>query len=313
VSKLGTALNAPTLAELRQKPAMEIYRALADRPNPIVDGWVLTRDVDSIFEQGRQNDVPLLVGSNADERTPYGRPGEWERYALEVKARFGSPADTYLALYPAVTNEQVRLANNASIRDSWFGWQVWKWARAHQATSKSPVYLYWFDRTPPIPDRDFLEWPRPARFGAFHTSEIIYAMNNLGTRDWAWQGVDRRLAETMSSYWVNFARSGDPNGAGLPPWPIFGTEAESVMHLGEQIAAGDAMHQPALAVLIHHSSAFSGRREMSCSMGAGRRGVPNDADPGSIFHDWKVAGRARRGGCAASLTDPLRRNVRQAV
>ena len=71
--------------------------------------------------------------------------------------------------------------------------------------------------------------------------------------------------------------------------------------------------EEALAVLIHQSSAFSGRRKMSRSMGAGRRGVLNDADPGSIFHGWKVAGWARRGGYAASLTAPLRRNVRQAV
>jgi para-nitrobenzyl esterase len=87
------------------------------------------------------------------------------------------------------------------------------------------AFLYQFTRVPP--------GPNPA-WGAYHASEIVYAFNNIGSRPWA-TGADTRLADQMSSYWVNFATTGDPNGKGLPAWAPYDQSAEPYLDLGDVV------------------------------------------------------------------------------
>jgi para-nitrobenzyl esterase len=96
-----------------------------------------------------------------------------------------------------------------------------------RAEKTHPAYIYYFDHHPPGHDSD--------RYGAYHSAELVYVFNNLDSVNRPWTETDRKLADLMSSYWVNFARTGDPNGAGLPHWPAFGTTADRGLELGTQV------------------------------------------------------------------------------
>jgi para-nitrobenzyl esterase len=113
-------------------------------------------------------------------------------------------------------------------RDEFFALQGYAWAEIHSATTGNTVYVYNFNRALPAYDAESV-------FGAFHSGEIVYAYNNLQTLDRPWESSDHRLAETMSDYWANFAKTADPNGAGLPLWQAYDPVSKKVMLLDNEI------------------------------------------------------------------------------
>src|SRR5262249_35996498 len=147
-----------------------------------------------------------------------------EGFKTLAKSRFGEMADAYLKLYPAGSDEDAYKSSTASMRDQTFGWEMRTWARMQTKTGKSKVFLYYFSRVPP--------GPVGARLGSYHAAEIVYAFNNVKNA----AEVDQKLADTMSSYWVNFATSGDPNGKNLVKWPVYNPKIDLAMGLGDRIA-----------------------------------------------------------------------------
>jgi para-nitrobenzyl esterase len=107
---------------------------------------------------------------------------------------------------------------------------AWNTARtalsARAKASKMKVYTYFWDHTMPGPDA--------AKYGAFHSSELAYVFSSLGQSDRPFTESDRKIADTMSSYWANFIATGDPNGGGLPYWPSAGEKPDFVMELGDR-------------------------------------------------------------------------------
>jgi len=239
-------LGANNLAELRAKPAAELLGGRGG--GPVIDGWFLPDDPANIYAQGKQNDVPLLLGSNKDEGTFFQGPTTAEMFTQTVKTRFGDLADGFLKLYPATSDDEATISSFATFRDQ-LGFVMRNWAASQTKSGKSKAYLYFFTHEPPIAGGN----PPPSpvvttrQQGATHGAEAAYVFENLlGNRPWSDQ--DRQLSDMISSYWVNFATDGNPNGKGLPIWPAFDSKSNLRMVLGDKIDVGPGLTTDQLAV-----------------------------------------------------------------
>jgi len=232
-SKIAADSGAKSLAELRAKSAEDIQRDLRGPASMIVDGWYLTDDLGTTFAQGKQNDADVLVGSNKDEGTFFPRQGNAEQFLAQTRERFGDLTETFLKLYPAGSDAEANVAYLSSFRDE-LSWQMRQWALLHAKRGKK-AFVYYFTHEPPTAPG------QPSR-GATHTAELAYVFNNLLPATREWPQVDRTLAHHMSSYWVNFATNGDPNGKGLPVWPQYKDKATGrAMILGDTIEPEPAL------------------------------------------------------------------------
>jgi para-nitrobenzyl esterase len=259
------AANANSLAELRAKPTAEIS-GMRFRTGVNVDGWLLPTDVYTIYKNGKQNDVPTLIGSNGDEGTMFTQSGTMASLKKTAEDQYGKDADEFLKLYPASNDAEAYDATAHNMRDRTFSWEMRTWARMQSNTGKSKVYMYYFSHVPAPPQ---------AVKGAYHGSEIPYTFGNLivapfalrgSTQTPAWTDYDKKLADEMSSYWVNFATTGDPNGKNLPKWPVFKTaKNEVVMSLGDTVEAKPVPNKAQLDFLDKY---FDQQRQLPTSAAA---------------------------------------------
>ena len=205
----------------------------------VVDGWVMPALADAIFAAGEQNNVPVIVGSMADEgKTLYAGMDETprEEFIDGLRNQYGDRADAVVAAYTVELDMSTKTAGQAISADRNFTWQMRAWARA--MGDSNDVYHYFFSHAPPVfrlymPERPDLDFPGGRRgAGAYHSGDLAYAFGNVGLVGIDWNDRDRELSDQMSQYWVNFATTGDPNGAGLPTWPRYDREQEAAIEFG---------------------------------------------------------------------------------
>jgi carboxylesterase type B len=238
-------IGAGSIEALQALSSAEVLASLPPL-RPTLDGWPLTEDTWTSARAGRLKSVDLLIGANKDEGTfPYLRAGDVglgpmsrEEFTTYVRTRFGPDADAFFQLYPVHDESAVTGAQQAAFTDE-AAW-IAQFLADSTVRAGATSYLYSFVHEPPVPAGE------PNR-RATHTAEFPYMFNNPTQ---LWTAVDRRVADTMSSYWVNFARTGDPNGQGLPAWPAFVPgDGAQLMQLGPTVAPAPTL-DPARARLF---------------------------------------------------------------
>jgi para-nitrobenzyl esterase len=254
--KYAVSLGATSLQELRSLPAAKLTGDGGGIVHAVIEPYVLPFSPYEAFTSGQQNDVPLLIGSNADEARSLTDASHVKAatFDSDIEHSFGQLPPALLAAYPHATDEEARQARLGFERDLRFGWDMWAWARLQAATGQKPVYYYSFRQRPPFPGGSVYEG-----WGASHFAELWYVFDHLNQEPWRWSKADRRVAEEMSSYWVNFARSGDPNGPSLPVWPAFTTAGSKVLYIGDPTTVGGVANINSLTVFDTVYSAVRGK------------------------------------------------------
>ena len=223
--------GATTLAELRAKSASDLLNKPFDA-HFVLDGYVLKESPFDAYRAHAQNDVDVLVGSNADEGQLFlqKKTVTVANFKDILGADFPAPLVWLLHPNPGNTDSEARLAAAAIEGDMRFRWDMWRWARLAAENGGKHVYYYLFSRTPPFPSGN-----RYYGLGATHGMEMPYVFDHLDQQEVPWTSKDRELAAVLPEYWTNFAKNGDPNGPGLPVWPGFRESRDTVMFLGEEL------------------------------------------------------------------------------
>ena len=248
-------LGAADIKAARALPAEQIQKNIGGGMGvggfrPAADGYVIPSDLYSIYQARRFNDTPVLVGNTSDEFGSFGGRGPTitaAGFEKQIRSQYGPHADAILSVYPHSTDAEAAKSQKGLSRESTFSWSTWTWARMQTKQGKGKAYIYYYDHHAPEAD------------GSGHGSDVPYAFQTLsGGRGGAPKPEDIKLSEIISSYWVNFAKTGNPNGPGLPKWPAFSENDQQAMVFE---ATPSAKPVPNLDKIKKFDSYISWRRE----------------------------------------------------
>ena len=225
-AELMKKAGADSLAALRRMGTQEVFDKIPAQANPTIDGYLLPEDATLIFASNEQQAVDVLVGSNSNEAAFFGGGQQtlkdFQNWSM---GRFTTLTPDFTTLFPvsqdADAQKQYYLAFSAEM-----AWHVRRLAQ-YQREKGNQGFVYYFSHVPPGGE---------AR-GATHVSELAYVFNQAEQNP-KWTPADNLLSDQIARYWVNFAASGNPNGANLPQWPAYQADkAASVMGLADQASS----------------------------------------------------------------------------
>ena len=219
---LVEAFGASSIEELRHASTLEIFENFPNGGAIGVDGYFLPEDPSLIYSQNQQHKVDVLVGSNENESAFFGPGiGKLNEFVESAQNTYGELANDFLDIYPADSDQQANAAYHKSYNNS-LAWQMRQQARYQESQGKN-AYVYFFTHIPPGQEAT----------GATHVSELAYVFNQHQQNE-NWNETDKALGDMMATYWANFAKRGNPNGVGLPTWPVYTSHSKGkVQVLGD--------------------------------------------------------------------------------
>lgn len=253
-AKFGIEGTGPTTAAALRDVTVAALLEQTRGMGVVIDGWVLPRHPRQIFADGEHNHVPVVVGAMADEGSSlYSSRVETTKDTLisDLRREYGVLGENLIATYASEIDKSTRTASQAISADRNFVWNMRTWARNVEA-SDNEAYLYFFSHPPPVfrlylPERAAIDIPEGRRgLGAYHSGDLAYAFGNVGLVGLDWTEWDHQLSETISQYWVNFARTGNPNGEGLPVWPRYHGTTDESLQFGNSIQTSVSVRQEKL-------------------------------------------------------------------
>ena len=239
--ELAKQIGKKNIKDLRALPAEELMKLAAVKAIPTynIDGYFLTEQPTETYAKGNQTKVPLLIGGNNQEMSPWavlaGKQPTVENLKAGAKAMFGDNVDEAFRLYGINSDKDVLEQPGINLAsDLFLDYSTWKWGNMHKLTSGQPVYRYRYCHPRPamaikgkvaglaggVVDAKEGQPQMPQDKGAVHSADIEYAMGTLPTnRVYDWQPEDYMVSDIFSQYYVNFVKTGNPNGLGLVEWP----------------------------------------------------------------------------------------------
>ena len=239
--ELAKQIGKKNIKDLRALPAEELMKLAAVKAVPTynIDGYFLTEQPTETYAKGNQTKVSLLVGGNNQEMSPWallaGKQPTVENLKAGAKAMFGDNVDEAFRLYGINSDKDVLEQPGINLAsDLFLDYSTWKWGNMHKLTSGQPVYRYRYCHPRPamaikgkvaglaggVVDAKEGQPQMPQDKGAVHSADIEYAMGTLPTnRVYDWQPEDYMVSDIFSQYYVNFVKTGNPNGLGLVEWP----------------------------------------------------------------------------------------------
>jgi para-nitrobenzyl esterase len=234
-------MKASDISDLRKKSAEELITA-GGNFSPVSDGYMIPNDVFDAFRTGQFNDVAMMAGWVTGDGSLMGESKMTpEKYKEQAVARYGEKSEEYLKLFPGTTNEEAAASLKELNLMQFAALPAYLWA----GFSKNKAYIYQFSHVP----ADKPDFPD---YGAFHTSEVPFALHTLHLWNRPWREVDYAVEKTMNNYWVNFVKTGDPNGSGLPEWTTYKKDSGNIMEIGDQPKLSPGLYKREFGFLEKH-------------------------------------------------------------
>ncbi len=239
--KYAALFGKSTLAEMRSIPAEELLKKNLGVRGIYIDSIVLPEHILDIFLKKKENKVILLTGWNQDEGGVIGKPKDAASYINDMRIQYKANAEKLLNFYPAKNDQEAILSQRNLSRDITFGMQNFAWSN-FAVQNGSKVFIYRFKKL--VPENE-----EGSKYSAFHTGEVPYAYNNLKFVNRPFTNTDHALAKTMSKYWINFIKTGNPNGDQLPLWQSYTKEGKHIIIFDDETKSGKIEDGDALEFL----------------------------------------------------------------